>query len=127
MLDVIEGLLEADEWRVHQVGAVPNSPVYPYLLLYALQPVPVRSMARSEGARTFRFGVTVVDLGGQHLEADADRVEALLEGSRALHPLSRIEMRARHPILRDADVTSDGQEPATLPIHFTATIPRGSA
>lgn len=126
VLDVIESLLEAEQWRVYRSGDVPGTPVYPYLLLYSLQPVPVRSMARPEGARRFRFGVTCVDSGGQYIDADADKVETLLEGSRALHPSSRIEMDARHPATRDADLTEDGQEPHTLPIHFTATIPRGA-
>lgn len=128
VLDAIEALLRAgSHGRVYRSGSVPNSPTYPYLLLYSLQPVLVRSLARSEGARRFRFGVTCVDSGGQHIDADADAVEVLLEGSRALHPLSRIEMVARHPATRDADVTEDGQEPHTLPIHFTATVPKGAA
>lgn len=128
VLDVIEGLLKAGgHERVYRSGSVPNKPTYPYLLLYSLQPVLTRSLARTEGARRFRFGVTCVDLGGQHLDDDADQVEALLEGSRALHALSRIEMVQRHPITRDADVTEDGQEPHTLPIHFQTMIPKEPA
>lgn len=128
MLDAIKALLEANGFpRVYGVGDVPGKPVYPYLLIYSLQPVALRSLARSEGARRFRFGVTVVDLGAQHIESDADAVEALLEGSRVLHPSSRIEWVARGPIARDAEATSDGQEPTTLPIHFTATIPKEPA
>lgn len=127
MLDALETLLEEQDWRVHRSGDVPSTPVYPYLLLYALQPVAIRSMARPEGARRFRFGVTVVDLGGQHIEQHGDNVEALLEGSRVLHPSSRIEWVVRGPVVRDAEVTIRGQEPHTLPIHFTTTIPKGAA
>lgn len=127
VLDKIEALLEANGWRVHRSGDVPTKPLLPYLLLYSLQPVSIRSMARPEGARRFRFGVTVVDLGGQHAEGDADQIEGLLEGSRALHPASRVEWVARGPLTREPEATSDGQEFHMLPIHFTATIPRGAA
>lgn len=128
VLDVIKALLEANDFpRVYGVGDVPGKPEYPYAFVYSLQPVAVRSLARSEGARRFRFGVTLVDLGSQWLEADADRLEVTLEGSRVLHPASRIEWVARGPMVRDAEATSDGQEPHTLPIHFTATIPKGAA
>lgn len=124
VLDVIQDTLTAEGWRVYRSGDVPTSPKYPYLLLYSLQPVAVRSMARPEAARRLRFGATVVDLGSQHVEADADQVEALLEGSRALHPASRIEWVARGPLTRAAELTEAGQEVHTLPIHFTATIPK---
>lgn len=125
MLDTIKALLEANGFpRVYGVGDVPAKPTYPYAFIYSLQPVAVRSLARSEGARRFRFGVTLVDLGSQHLEADADRVEAALEGSRILNAASRIEWVARGPLTRDAEATSDGQEPHTLPIHFTTTVPK---
>lgn len=128
VLDVIKTLLEANGFpRVYGVGDVPGTPDYPYAFIYSLQPVAVRSMARPESARRFRFGVTLVDLGSQHLEADADSLEAILEGSRVLHPTSRIEWVARGPMIRDAEATSDGQEPHTLPIHFTTTIPKGAA
>lgn len=128
VLDDIQALLEANGFpRVYGVGDVPGKPTYPYAFIYSLQPVAVRSLARSEGARRFRFGVTLVDLGSQYLEDDADRLEAILEGSRVLHPLSRIEWVARGPLVRDAEATSDGQEPHTLPIHFTATVPKEPA
>lgn len=128
VLDDIQALLEANGFpRVYGVGDVPGKPTYPYAFLYSLQPVAVRSLARSEGARRFRFGVTLVDLGSQYLEDDADRLEAILEGSRVLHPLSRIEWVARGPLVRDAEATSDGQEPHTLPIHFTTTVPKEPA
>ena len=124
MLDQIKALLGETWDRVYGTGDVPNRPALPYLLLYSLQPVPVRSMARPEGARRFRFGVTVVDLGAQHIEADADRVEAVLEGSRALGRSSRIELVSRGPVTRESEVTIGGQEFTRLPIHFTVTIPR---
>lgn len=131
VLDQIEALLNAGlpdyEERVYGVGDVPGKPEYPYVFFYSLQPIAVRSLARTEGARRFRFGVTLVDLGSQHLEGDADRVEAIFEGSRALHAASRIEWVARGPLVRDAEATSDGQEPHTLPIHFTTTIPKEPA
>lgn len=128
MLDAIKALLEANGFpSVYGVGDVPSKPDYPYAFIYSLQPVAVRSLARPEGARRFRFGVTLVDLGSQWLEADADRLEAVLEGSRVLHPSSRIEWVARGPMIRDAEATSDGQEPHTLPVHFTTTVPKGSA
>lgn len=128
VLDDIQALLEANGFpRVYGVGDVPGKPTYPYAFIYSLQPVAVRSLARSEGARRFRFGVTLVDLGSQYLEDDADRLEAILEGSRVLHPLSRIEWAARGPLVRDAEATSDGQEPHTLPIHFTTTVPKEPA
>lgn len=128
VLDDIQALLEANGFpRVYGVGDVPGKPTYPYAFIYSLQPVAVRSLARTEGARRFRFGVTLVDLGSQYLEADADRLEAVLEGSRVLHPLSRIEWVARGPLVRDAEATSDGQEPHTLPIHFTTMIPKEPA
>lgn len=128
VLDAIQALLEANGFpRVYGVGDVPGKPTYPYAFLYSLQPVAVRSLARTEGARRFRFGVTLVDLGSQWLEQDADKVEAVLEGSRVLNAASRIEWVARGPMIRDAEATSDGQEPHTLPIHFTATVPKGAA
>ncbi len=127
MLDAIKDLLESNGFpRVYGVGDVPVKPTYPYAFLYSLQPVAVRSLARTEGARRFRFGVTLVDLGSQHLEADADQLEAAIEGSRVLNAASRIEWVARGPLVRDAEATQDGQEPHTLPIHFTTTIPRGA-
>lgn len=109
---------------MYEDGEVPSQPQFPYLLIYPLQPVALRSMARPEQARRFRFGVTVVDLGSAHMEADGDRVEALLEGSRVLHAASRIEWVARGPLTRDPEVTVNGQEIHTLPLHFTATIPK---
>lgn len=127
VLDSIRAALVAAGWRVYGPGDVPNTPKFPYLLLYSLQPVAVRSMARPESARRFRFGVTVCDLGSKFAEADADRVEAVLEGSRLLHATSRIEWTARGPLTRDAEATETGQEVHTLPIHFTATVPRGAA
>lgn len=127
MLDEIVSALGAWGDRVYLVGGVPNKGPLPYLLVYSMQPVPIRSMARPEGARRFRFGVTVVDLGAEHIEADADRVEAILEGSRALGASSRIELVSRGPALREPEVTSDGQEYVSLPLHFTTTIPRGTA
>lgn len=128
MLDEIKALLLANDFpRAYGVGDVPGKPDYPYAFVYSLQPVAVRSMARPESARRFRFGVTLVDLGSQWLESDADKLEALLEGSRVLHRSSRIEWVARGPMVRDAEATSDGQEPHTLPIHFTTTIPKGAA
>lgn len=128
MLDQIQALLEANGFpRVYGLGDVPGKPEHPYVFIYSLQPVAVRSMARSEGARRFRFGVTLVDLGSQWLESDADRLEEILEGSRVLHSASRIEWVARGPMVRDAEATSDGQEPHTLPVHFTVTIPKGAA
>lgn len=128
MLEQVEALLEANGFpRVYGVGDVPVKPVYPYAFIYSLQPVAVRSMARPESARRFRFGVTLVDLGSQYLEGDADKLESVLEGSRVLGPLSRIEWVARGPLTRDAEATSDGQEPHTLPVHFTTTIPKGAA
>ena len=113
--------------RVYLVGGVPNKGPLPYLLVYSMQPVPIRSMARPEGARRFRFGVTVVDLGAEHIEADADQIEAILEGSRVLGASSRIELVSRGPALREPEVTSDGQEYVSLPLHFTTTIPKGAA
>lgn len=128
MLDAIKALIEANGFpRVYGVGDVPGRPTYPYAFIYSLQPVAVRSLARSEGARRFRFGVTLVDLGSQYLEDDADRLEAVLEGSRILHSASRIEWVARGPLVRDAEATTDGQEPHTLPIHFTTMIPKEPA
>ena len=129
MLEQIKAHLEASgfEGRVFLSGGVPNVPPFPYLLVYSLQPVASRSLARSEGARRFRFGVTVCDLSARYVESDADRVESALEGSRILGPLSRIEWVARGPESRDPEVTIDGAEVHTLPIHFTATIPKGAA
>lgn len=127
MIDAIVELLEASGWRVYRSGDVPNSPRYPYLLVYSLQPVAVRSLGRAENARRFRFGVTVVDLGTRFIEGDADRVERVLEGSRALGASTRVEWVARGPVTRDAEMTSDGQEVHTLPIHFTGTVPREAA
>lgn len=127
MLEQIKAMLESHGKRVYLTGDVPNTPQTPYLLVYSLQPVVIRSMARPEQARRFRFGVTCVDLSSQHIEGDADEVEAILEGSRALGALSRIEMVARGPTTRDSDVTISGVEYHTLPVHFTTTIPRGSA
>lgn len=129
MLEQIKAHLEANGFagRVFLSGGVPSVPPFPYLLVYSLQPVASRSLARSEGARRFRFGVTVCDLSARFVEADGDRVEGLLEGSRLLGSLSRIEWVARGPESRDPEVTIDGAEVHTLPIHFTATIPRGVA
>ena len=129
MLEQIKAHLEANgfEGRAFLSGGVPNVPPFPYLLVYSLQPVASRSLARSEGARRFRFGVTVCDLSARYVESDADRVESVLEGSRILGPLSRVEWVARGPESRDPEVTIDGAEVHTLPIHFTATIPRGVA
>lgn len=129
MLEQIKAHLEASGFsgRVFLGGAVPNSPPLPYLLVYSLMPFASRSLARSEGARRFRFGVTVCDLGTKFLEGDGDRVEAALEGSRILSPASRIEWVSRGPEYRDPEATVDGAEVHTLPIHFTATIPRGAA
>ena len=129
MLEQIKTHLEANgfEGRVFLSGGVPNVPPFPYLLVYSLQPVASRSLARSEGARRFRFGVTVCDLSARFVEADGDRVEDLMEGSRLLGSLSRIEWVARGPESRDPEVTIDGAEVHTLPIHFTATIPKGAA
>ena len=89
MLEQIKAHLEASgfEGRVFLSGGVPNVPPFPYLLVYSLQPVASRSLARSEGARRFRFGVTVCDLSARYVESDADRVESVLEGSRVLGPL----------------------------------------
>ena len=129
MLKQIKAHLEASGFggRVFLSGGVPNMPPFPYLLVYSLQPVASRSFARSEGARRFRFGVTVCDLSSEFVEADGDKVEAALEGSRVLGSSSRIEWVARGPESRDSEVTIDGAEVHTLPIHFTTTIPRAVA
>ena len=129
MLEQIKAHLEASGWagRVFLSGGVPNTPPFPYLLVYSLQPVASRSLARSEGARRFRFGVTACDLSSAFVEGDGDRVEAVLEGSRVLGPSSRIEWVARGPESRDPEATVDGAEVHTLPIHFTTTIPRAVA
>lgn len=127
MLEQIKALLEETQPRVYGTGDVPNKARLPYLLVYTLQPTQIRSLSREEGARRFRFGVTVVDLGAQYIEADADTVEQALEGSRVLDGLSRIELVSRGPVRREPEVTSDGQEYTTLPLHFTVTIPKGAA
>ena len=127
MLDQIKTLLSETWDRVYATGDVPNGAPLPYLLVYSMQPAPLRALSREEGARRFRFGVTVVDLGTQHIESDADAVEATLEGSRVLGSLSRIELVSRGPVTREPEVTSDGQEYASMPLHFTATIPKGAA
>jgi hypothetical protein len=129
VLEQIKALLESEGFggRVFLSGAVPSSPPFPYLLVYSLQPVAVRSLARPESARRFRFGVTVCDLSSRFVEADGDKVEALLEGSRVLSPSSRIEWVARGPESRDPEATVDGAEVHTLPIHFTATVPKEPA
>lgn len=129
MLEQIKAHLEASgfEGRVFLSGGVPNMPPFPYLLVYSLQPVASRSLARSEGARRFRFGVTVCDLSSKFVEADGDRVESALEGSRLLDASSRIEWVARGPESRDPEATVGGAEVHTLPIHFTTTIPKAVA
>ena len=126
MIDDVKEHLEAAGHRVYLSGDVPGRPDFPYLLLYALQPSPVRSMARPEWARHFRFGVTVCDLSSRFIESTGDEVEVALEGARISHPLSRVEWVARGPTTRDPEVTEDGAEVHTLPIHFMMTIPRST-
>lgn len=127
MLEKLRTILEQGTGRnVYLPGEVGDDARVPYLLLYTLAPTPIRAMARGEGARRVRFGVTCVDLGAAHIEDDADVVEAVLEGSRILHPASRIELAAggRGPLARDPDVTVRGAEYTTLPLHWTVTIPK---
>lgn len=124
MIDDLIDALAADGWRVYRTGDVPGSPEYPYVLVYSLQPTPIRGMVRPESARRFRFGVTVVDWSAQHIEGDADRIESLLEGSRMFGPLSRIELTARGPVTRDPEVTVGGQEVHMLPTHWVCVLTR---
>lgn len=127
MLAAVRAVLVAAGFDVFMSGEVDSKAHAPYLLLYSLQPRAERSLSRAESGRRFRFGVTCVDLGSAYIEGDADRVEGVLEGSRALHPLARIEMVSRGPLVRDPDVTTGGQEFHTLPLHWTATIPKEAA
>lgn len=127
MIEHVRAALVAAGFDVYMSGEVDSKARAPYLLLYSLQPRAERALSRSESGRRFRFGTTCVDLGSAHIEGDADRVEDVLEGSRAFHPLARIEMVSRGPLVRDPDVTTGGQEFHTLPIHWTATIPKEDA
>lgn len=124
MIDRVRNLLEEAGLRAYLTGDVPGNPTFPYFLVYDLSPVRERALSRAESARTWRFGVTVVDLSSQHILGDAERVEGLLEGSRALGRFSRIETAASGPTIRDPEVTTDGLETHMHPVHFTVTIPR---